>query len=128
MSVSLEEYMAEFSPEARREIEEGTRQLIEQERTLRDLRRASDLADEELLDLVGTSRDAIVQADRLLEMKLASIGRFLEAMGGDLQLVARLPGREPVSVTLADLFDHDPARESEQESPAEDTNALPLAS
>lgn len=126
MSISLEDYMLEFSPEERREIEVGAQKMIEAERTLRDIRRAGDLADEELVDLVGATWDALALSERLLEMKLASIGRFLEAMGGELQIVARMPGREPITVALADLFPHDPADESERDRPADD--ALRLAS
>jgi hypothetical protein len=125
MSTSLEDVLARFSAEDRKEIEEGTRKMIDAERTLRDLRRASELADEELVDLLGATWDALALSDRLLELKLASIGRFLEAMGGDLQLVARMPGREPIAVALADLFPRDPDHESVQDPPAGD--ALRLA-
>ncbi|MGN6030600.1 MAG: hypothetical protein ACTHQE_02945 [Thermomicrobiales bacterium] len=103
--------MKGFSDGDRKEIEEGARVLIDEERTLRDLRRASDLVDEELADLAGITVEAIAQAERVLEMKVASIGRFVEAMGGEVQLVARFPGRSQVAFSLADLFPLDASGE-----------------
>jgi len=127
MSTSLDDVLKGFSDDDRKKIDEGARLLIEDERTLRDLRRASDLADEELADLAGVPVDAIEQAERILELKVASIGRFLEAMGGDVQLVARFPDRSPVAFALSDVFVREVPSSSEA-TPEKSSERLRLAS
>ena len=63
MTVSLEDVMKKFTPEQRAQVEARTAQLIDEELTLRDLRRAQHLTQEvnplrrEFLDEINQTRE-----------------------------------------------------------------------
>ena len=73
--------------------------------TLRDLRRAFDLTQPELADVLGIEQDGVSRMERRSDMMLSTMTRFVEAMGGKLRLVAEFPGRAPYSVKMADVVD-----------------------
>jgi transcriptional regulator with XRE-family HTH domain len=64
--------------------------------TLKDLRQAFDHTQQELAGSLGVSQDAISRIESRSDMLLSTLRRYVEAMGGRLDLVARFPDRAPV--------------------------------
>ncbi len=108
MTVSLDEMMAELDPERRRRIEERAVELIAEEMTLRELRKARALTQASVARELGISQDAISRLEQRSDLLLSTLRRTVEAMGGSLSLIARFPDRPPVE--LAGIAEHD-ARE-----------------
>lgn len=105
MTVSLDEMMAGLDPERRRQIEERAQELIAEEMTLRELRKARQLTQVSVARELGVSQDAVSRLERRSDLLLSTLRRTVEAMGGTLSLVARFPDRPPVE--LAGITEHD---------------------
>ena len=105
MTVTLDEMMAGLDPERRRKIEERAAELIAEEMTLRELRKARRLTQASVARELGISQDAISRLEQRSDLLLSTLRRTVEAMGGSLSLVARFPDRPPVE--LAGIAEHD---------------------
>ena len=105
MTVSLDDMMAELDPERRRRIEERAEQLIAEELTLRELRKARALTQASVARELGISQDAISRLEKRSDILLSTLRRTVEAMGGSLSLIARFPDRPPVE--LAGIAEQD---------------------
>ena len=105
MTLSLDEMMAGLDPDRRRQIEERAQELIAEEMTLRELRKARQLTQVSVARELGVSQDAVSRLERRSDLLLSTLRRTVEAMGGTLSLVARFPDRPPVE--LAGITEHD---------------------
>jgi hypothetical protein len=103
MTVTLDDFMKDFTPAERAEVKARTAELIEEELTLRDLREAEHLTQERMAKLMGVEQESISRLERRADLLLSTLGGFVEAMGGKLRLVAEFPNRPPVAIRLADI-------------------------
>ncbi len=86
-------------PKARQaRIEKRTAELIEEELSLRDLRKALDRTQVEIARQMGVGQDAICRYEQRADLMLSTLERYVSAMGGRLRLVAEFPDRKPVRV------------------------------
>ena len=99
MTVSLDEMMATLDPERRRKIEERAAELIAEEMTLRELRKARKLTQVSVARELGISQDAVSRLEHRSDVLLSTLRRTVEAMGGTLSLIARFPDRPPVELS-----------------------------
>ncbi len=99
MSVSLETMMAELDPERRRRIEERAAELIAEEMTLRELRKARQLTQARVAAELGISQDGVSRLEQRSDLLLSTLRKTVEAMGGSLSLVAKFPDRPPVELS-----------------------------
>ena len=105
MTVSLDDMMAGLDPVRRRQIEERAKEMIAEEMTLRELRKARRLTQASVARELGISQDAISRLEQRSDLLLSTLRRTVEAMGGTLSLVARFPDRPPVE--LAGIAERD---------------------
>ncbi len=105
MTVSLDDMMAELDPTRRRRIEDRAAEVIAEEMTLRELRKARALTQASVARELGISQDAISRLEKRTEFLLSTLRRTVEAMGGSLSLIARFPDRPPVE--LVGITEHD---------------------
>jgi Helix-turn-helix domain len=103
MTVTLDDFMKDFTPAERAEVKARTTALIEAELTLRDLREAEHLTQERMAKLMGVEQESISRLERRADLLLSTLGGYVEAMGGKLRLVAEFPNRPPIAITLADI-------------------------
>ena len=68
--------------------------------TLKDLRLAVEHTQQDLAASLGVGQDTISRIERRSDLLLSTLRRYIQAMGGELDLVARFPNRPPV------LLDH----------------------
>ena len=91
--------------EEQAEIESQATRLIEDEMTLRDLRKAHELTQTRLAEALNISQDGVSRLERRSDFLLSTLRSYVEAMGGKLRLVAEFPGRGPVTVSGLDSLD-----------------------
>ena len=104
MAVSVEDKLARLPAERRARIEARAAELIAEEMTLRDLRRALERTQVDLARQLGVKQETVSRLEQRSDMLLSTLRAYVAAMGGELDLVARLPDRPPVRLkTLADL-------------------------
>ena len=97
--------IAGLDPERRRKIEERAAELIAEEMTLRELRKARELTQARVARELGISQDAISRLEQRSDLLLSTLRRTVEAMGGSLSLIAHFPDRPPVE--LSSIAEHD---------------------
>ncbi len=85
--------------------------------TLKDLRQAVAQTQEELATTLGVGQDTISRLEKRSDMLLSTLRRYVEAMGGKLELVAQFPNRPPV--VIDHLTPAPPATKVRKVSPAD---------
>ncbi len=87
-------------PEKRRaKVEARAEELIAEEMTLQDLRKAQDLTQERMAELLGVGQDNISRLEGRADMLLSTLRSYVAAMGGSLDLIVRFPDRPAVSLS-----------------------------
>ena len=99
MAVNLDDMMADLPPARRRKIEDRAAELIAEEMTLRELRKARQLTQVSVARELGISQDGVSRLEQRSDLLLSTLRRTVEAMGGRLSLIARFPDRPPVELS-----------------------------
>ncbi|OOH89364.1 transcriptional regulator [Pasteurellaceae bacterium 15-036681] len=88
---TLDELIARQSPESQQRIKEMTEELI-LEAGLTMLREELELSQRDLAKALGISQPAVAQIEqRGNELKLSTLKRYVESMGGKLSLAVQMP-------------------------------------
>ena len=88
-----------LTPEERAAADKRGEELIAEYKTLQQLRKARDLTQTQLADLWGKDQVSISQLEKRADMLLSTLRSYVEAMGGELNLVVRFKDSPPVSLT-----------------------------
>jgi transcriptional regulator with XRE-family HTH domain len=89
MTRTLNQVLATLPVKRRAKIERRASELA----TLKDLRQAVERTQEEIAVCLGVGQDTISRIERRSDMLLSTLRRYVEAMGGKLELVAEFPDR-----------------------------------
>ncbi|ECZ1980051.1 TPA: helix-turn-helix domain-containing protein [Citrobacter freundii] len=88
---TLDEVIASRSPESQARIKEMTDEMV-LEVGLQMMREELQLSQKHVAEVMGISQPAVTQLEqRGNELKLATLKRYIEAMGGKLSLDVELP-------------------------------------
>jgi transcriptional regulator with XRE-family HTH domain len=93
---NLERIRKKLSVSRRKKVEARAAQLIAEEMTLQELRRARKLTQVRMAKQLGISQDGISKLEKRSDLLLSTLRKTVEAMGGSLYLVAEFPDRDPV--------------------------------
>lgn len=96
MPTNIHDKIKSLSPAQRKKVEGRAAQLIAEEMTLRELRHARKLTQTRIAKTLGISQDSVSRLEKRSDLLLSTLRKTIEAMGGNLSLVARFPDREPV--------------------------------
>ena len=81
------------NPKRREKVEARAAQLIAEEMTRQELRRARKLIQAKAL---GITQDGVSRLEKRTDLLLSTLREYVEAMGGRLSLIAEFRDREPV--------------------------------
>ena len=90
MAKSFKLLREKMSPEAQQRAKEKTRRMVEA-MPLQELRQARALSQDELAKALGVKQAAVSKLERRTDMYLSTMRKFIEAMGGHLEIVAHFP-------------------------------------
>ncbi|BAY86681.1 putative transcriptional regulator [Calothrix parasitica NIES-267] len=108
MAIKLSKIMEELPRERREKIEARAAELIAEQMTLRDLRKARELTQERMAELLGIRQDSVSKLEKRTDLLLSTLRSYINAMGGELELVVKFPDRLPVVLSeIAPLNDED---------------------
>ena len=96
MARTLNDVIKWLPLDQQQEIEVQAARLIEDEMTLRDLRKAHDLTQERVAEALHISQDGVSRIEKRSDFLLSTLSSYIEAMGGTLRLIAEFPDRKPV--------------------------------
>jgi DNA-binding transcriptional regulator YiaG len=87
---SFAELRGRMSPKAKARAEAEALRL-RKEMDLAEVRRALKLSQEELAQTLQVGQAAVAKLEKRTDMYVSTLRRFIEAMGGELEIVARFP-------------------------------------
>ena len=99
MPVNVDEKIKKLSPAQRKKVEARAAELIAEEMTLRDLRKARALTQARMAEQLGITQDGVSRLEKRSDLLLSTLRKTVEAMGGSLSLIAEFPDRAPVVLT-----------------------------
>ena len=108
MAVNVNDKIKKLSPAQRKEVEARAAQLIAEEMTLRELRNARKLTQVRMAKALGVTQDSVSRLEKRSDLLLSTLRKTVQAMGGNLSLVAEFPDRAPV--VLSGIGADEPAR------------------
>jgi DNA-binding XRE family transcriptional regulator len=96
MARNVNDIIKSLPASRRRKIEKRAAELIAEEMTLQELRRARKLTQVSMAKDLGVAQKQISEIEKRTDMHISTLRRSIEAMGGKLSLVAEFPDRAPV--------------------------------
>ena len=99
MTLNIDDKIASLDPVRRRNVEDRARELVAEEMTLRELRKALHLTQVSVARELGISQDGVSRLEQRTDLRLSTLRRTVEAMGGTLSLIANFPDRQPVELS-----------------------------
>ena len=96
MSTNVNDKIKKLSPAQRRKVEARADELIAEEMTLRELRRARKLTQVRMAKTLGITQDSVSRLEKRSDLLLSTLRKTVQAMGGNLSLVVEFPDRAPV--------------------------------
>lgn len=99
MAKTLDEVLVTL-PKARRDlIDARYRELRKEVESLAALRKAAGKAQVEIATLLRISQPSVSKIEKQTDMYLSTLRNYVEAMGGDLELVVRFPRQPPLRLS-----------------------------
>ncbi len=89
--VSLEDMKARETPEMQRLIEARAEELRAELATLREIRKRLDITQVQLAAELGIGQEGVSRLERRDDSLVSTLRKAVEAMGGELRLIAELP-------------------------------------
>lgn len=87
---SFDELRARMAPDARARADAKTREMLAS-MPLDELRTARELTQENLAEALGMTQAAVSKMERRTDMYISTLAKFIEAMGGKLEIRASFP-------------------------------------
>jgi DNA-binding XRE family transcriptional regulator len=99
---SFAELRARMSTDARAKADAEALRLGE-EMDLAEVRHAMKLSQEEIGQVLQIKQGSVAKIEKRADMYVSTLRRFIEAMGGELEIVARFPDHSVKIKNFADL-------------------------
>ena len=108
MPKSVTEILKRLPKARRKRIEAETSREAAQIMSLRDVRKAFHRSQEFVARALDMEQESVSRIERRADLLLSTMRKYVEAMGGDLKLIAKFPNRPPIQIeTLATLADRE---------------------
>jgi DNA-binding XRE family transcriptional regulator len=108
MAVNVNEIIRKLSPAERKKVEARAAEIIAEEMSLRDLRKARKLTQARVAKTLGITQDSVSRIEKRSDLLLSTLRKTIKAMGGEVRIVAQFPDRAPV--LLSELSEDNPPR------------------
>jgi transcriptional regulator with XRE-family HTH domain len=93
---NLDRIRKELSPERRRKITARANEILAEEMTLRELRKAVDCTQTQVAKILGINQEGVSRLEQRTDLLLSTLRDYVKAMGGELKLVVKLPNRTTI--------------------------------
>src|SRR5882724_4899508 len=96
MGRTLEQVLAKLPAARRAKIEARVAEIVAEEKSLHDLRKAMNKTQIAMARKLKVGQDSISRLEHRTDMLLSTLGDYVQALGGQLHLVVEFPDRPPV--------------------------------
>lgn len=104
MARTLAKKIQQLPADRRTKVEARAADLIAEEMSLRDLRKAMNRTQVDVAKALKVGQDTVSRYEQRSDMLLSTLKGYVEAMGGELGLVVTFPNRKPVKLkSLSEL-------------------------
>ena len=93
MSKPFNALRKKMSPPVQKAAAEKTRQMLK-EMPLQELRQAHQMSQERIAELLDTKQANVPRIERRTDMYISTLRSYIQAMGGELDIVAKFPDGE----------------------------------
>lgn len=101
---TLQEKLGALPVSRRKKIDKRAAVLIAEEMTMRELRKARKITQTAMAKTLGVKQEQVSRIEKRTDMHLSTLRRSIEAMGGELTLIAKFPDGAPVRLSgLAEI-------------------------
>lgn len=98
MPRTLNDKLQSLSAKRQKKIQHRADELIAEEMALKDLRKALNKTQKALSKKLGIEQDGISRLESRSDMLISTLTKYINAMGGTLNLTAEFPDRPPVKI------------------------------
>lgn len=99
MARNVNDIIERLSAAQRKKVEARAAELIAEEMTLQELRRARKLTQVSVAKALGITQDSVSRLEKRSDILLSTLRKTVEVMGGNLSLVAEFPDRAPIRLS-----------------------------
>lgn len=110
MPTNAEDFIKNLPAARRKKIEARAKQLIAEEMTRQQLRRALKRTQVEVAKKLDITQDSVSRLEQRADLMISTLRKYVEALGGELSIIAEFPNH--VQVRLAGI-----AEDEEPEPP-----------
>ena len=96
MPKNVDGIIRHLSAGRRKKIENRAAQLIAEEMTRQELRRARERTQVDVAKALGITQDSVSRLEQRSDLLLSTLRKYVEALGGSLSLIAEFPDHDPV--------------------------------
>lgn len=107
---TLDTKMKALSATRRRSVEARAAQLIAAEKSLAELRKAQNLTQASVARALKMGQDQISRIESREDLRISTLRKYVEGLGGTLTLTAEFPDREPVLLARFGTSDAEASR------------------
>ena len=97
MSRNVNDIIRTLNSAQRKKVKARAAELIAEEMTLRELRRARKLTQVSVAKALGITQDSVSRLEKRSDLLLSTLRKTVQVMGGNLSLVAEFPDRALVN-------------------------------
>ncbi|MEO1404185.1 MAG: XRE family transcriptional regulator [Cyanobacteria bacterium J06635_1] len=108
----LQAFWDEFTDAEKAEIDNRYSELRARYLTLQELRKAHNLTQESLAAKLNIKQENVSRIEKRSDLLLSTLRGYVEAMGGQLQLVVQFPDSPPITLEGFSTLDTETAQES----------------
>ena len=102
---SLDQIVAGLPADRRAKVAARTQKLIGEEMALRHLRQARDFTQQNMATVLNTDQASISKIEKRSDMLISTMRSYVEAMGGQLRMLAEFPDGCVELATLGSVAD-----------------------
>jgi hypothetical protein len=104
-AIKLEDYIASLPQQEQLAIQKVTERLIAEEMTLQALRKARSHSQIRVGEKLKVNQSEVSKIERRTDLYVSTLRHYIEAVGGELEIVARFPDRPPVKISQFEDLD-----------------------
>jgi transcriptional regulator with XRE-family HTH domain len=95
---TLQEKLTSLPAARRKKIDRRTAQLVSEEMTMRELRKARNVTQAKLAKTLDIKQEQVSRIEKRTDLHIATLRRQVEALGGDLTILATFPNSAPIKI------------------------------
>ncbi len=116
MTISFRTVMENLPPQQREIVKKRAAELIAEEMTLQDLRKAREFTQIRMGELLNMRQENVSRLERRADLLVSTLQSYIAAMGGELSLIVEFKDRPPVKIAgLASILEPQNISNGEEE-------------